>query len=174
MLLKSFQSNPSYIVNTITLGNPNTHMHTMYRTPFDYFVNWLIYRDTLRRHQSQCSVLLDKRGRCSSLRCRVLLSVCISLHVWLFVYAAQTSGSSGLRLASHLTAPQVAKRQGIQQLKMEILDNANWLGHDLSNGLHKKFVCSSLPSDAFLFRFVMYLVSVRIPPCPLEHRSNWQ
>lgn len=87
--------------------------------------------------------------------------MCISprrgaLHVWLFV--------CGLWLASHLTAPQVAKRQGIQQLKMEILDNANKLGHDICTGLHKKFVCSSLPWDALLFRFVMYSVSVRILP----------
>lgn len=102
-------------------------------------MNWLIYGfpnvkgDTLRR---RCSVLLDKRERCSSLHRCVWLYVCISLHVWLFVCAAQASGSSGLQLASHLTAPQVAKRQGIQQLKMEILDNANKLGHDLSTGLH--------------------------------------
>lgn len=104
---------------------------------------------------------------------RFLLYVCISprrgaLHVWLFVCAAQASGNSGLRLASHLTAPQVAKRQGIQQLKLEILDNANKLGHDISTGLHKKFVCSSLPSEAFLFRFVMYSVSVHILPALLS------
>lgn len=111
----------------------------MYRTPLRLFCELAHLRiskckgDTLRR---RCSVLLDKRERCSSLHRCVWLYVCISLHVWLFVCTAQASGSSGLQLASHLTAPQVAKRQGIQQLKMEILDNANKLGHDLSTGLH--------------------------------------